>query len=134
MKKCVDILNEKRNTFVNALIKTPGFLHFIVLHILHRKPLHGRAIRKEIENLTQHKLIIGPANIYPLLKEMESEGLLSGRWDMSGIHPRRVYSITESGKEVYKNSKLLIGIKLKELTEVAKKIEMEVFDERRNGK
>ncbi len=129
MKKCVDILNEKRNKFVNALIKTPGFLHFIVLHTLMKKTLHGRGIRKEIEKLTQHKLIMGPATIYPLLKEMEEEGLILGRWDMGGMHPRRVYTITESGKAAYENSKFFIEIKLKELAEVAKSIETEVFDE-----
>ncbi len=122
-------MNEKRNKFVNALIKTPGFLHFIVLHILIKKPLHGRAIRKEIEKLTQHKLIMGPATIYPLLKEMEEEGLIKGKWNMGGMHPRRVYTITESGKAAYENSKFLIEIKLKELAEVAKLIEMEVFNE-----
>jgi PadR family transcriptional regulator PadR len=129
MKKCADFLNERRNKFVNALIKTPGFLDFLVLGILTEKPLHGRGIRKELESLAGHKLIIGPATIYPLLKGMEESALIKGRWDVSGIHPRRVYTITDKGRDVYNNIKPIIKIKIKEFTRVVEIIDREVFNE-----
>ena len=39
--------------------------------------------------------------LYPLLRRLESQGLLQSSWETSGAKPRKYYAITEQGKTVY---------------------------------
>jgi len=44
------------------------------------------------------------SNVYPLLRDWEKNGLIKGRWETGGIkRSRRVYEITNEGREVLKN-------------------------------
>lgn len=51
----------------------------------------------------QEKLIDIEANtLYPLLRRLESQGLLLSQWDTSESRPRKYYEISEKGRLVYK--------------------------------
>ncbi len=51
----------------------------------------------------QEKFIDIEANtLYPLLRRLESQGLLLSQWDTSESRPRKYYSISEKGRLVYK--------------------------------
>ena len=40
--------------------------------------------------------------MYPLLREMEGQGLVEGRWELPDRRTRRYYSITPAGRREYK--------------------------------
>ena len=45
---------------------------------------------------------VNPNTMYPLLREMEGEGLVEGRWELPDRRTRRYYSITPAGRREYK--------------------------------
>ncbi len=40
--------------------------------------------------------------MYPLLREMEGDGLIEGRWELPDRRTRRYYSITPAGRREYR--------------------------------
>lgn len=63
------------------------------------KPYYGYALLQ----LLQEKGIDIEANtLYPLLRRLESHGLLTSDWDTGENRPRKYYSTSEKGKAVYR--------------------------------
>jgi PadR family transcriptional regulator len=52
--------------------------------------------------MTQGVISVNPNTMYPLLREMESNGLIEGRWELPDRRTRRYYSITPAGRREYK--------------------------------
>ena len=48
---------------------------------------------------------IDPNTLYPLLRRLESQGLLESKWETGGAKPRKYYQRTEYGKQIYKQLK-----------------------------
>lgn len=76
------------------------FLQPALLVILTRGENHGFQM---IADLERSGMVSGdsldPAGLYRTLKRMEANGLVTARWDTdSAAKPRRVYSITDSGR------------------------------------
>ena len=77
---------------------TKGLLDMIVLQYLNQKSTHGyqliTAIRKD------YGIYFGPSTIYPLLGELEKKGYVESAWDMNSEKPRKVYKLTNDGKNL----------------------------------
>ena len=69
----------------------------IVLAILSRleEEHYGYSLR---ELLSKKGLEINEGTLYPLLRRLESQGLLDSRWQISEGRPRRYYRIYRKGK------------------------------------
>ena len=67
-----------------------GTLIMVVLAQLN-KPMYGYSIEGN--------------TLYPLLRRLESQGLLKSEWETDETKPRKYYIITEDGKLVYKKIK-----------------------------
>jgi DNA-binding PadR family transcriptional regulator len=52
--------------------------------------------------MTQGVISVNPNTMYPLLRELEANGLVDGRWELPDRRTRRYYSITPAGKREYK--------------------------------
>ena len=52
------------------------------------------------QDLAEHHIEIDEGTLYPLLRRLESQGLLDNEWDVSGPRPRRYYRLNASGQEV----------------------------------
>ena len=81
-----------------------GATKFLILLLLSQTPLHGYALMKLIRNCTGGWLRSTSGNIYPLLREMEKQELVTGIWikEESSTRKRKCYYITEKGlKELY---------------------------------
>lgn len=73
-----------------------GTLVLCVL-LLADEPFYGYSLVSEM----QKKGVDVEANtLYPLLRRLSSQGLLSDSWDTSQSKPRKYYQITNVGKEV----------------------------------
>ncbi len=74
----------------------------LVLHLISREPGYGNRLIEEIEEITQGVISVNPNTMYPLLREMESNGLIEGRWEHPDKRTRRYYSITAAGRREYR--------------------------------
>ena len=73
-----------------------GFLKLAILKLLSVRPMHGYAIMKEIDRLSDHAWNPSPGSVYPALRGMQASGLI----DEERIGRRRVYRLTPFGDEV----------------------------------
>jgi DNA-binding PadR family transcriptional regulator len=71
----------------------------IVLGILSRlqEEHYGYSLR---EDLARRGLEVNEGTLYPLLRRLESQGLLTSRWEVGDGRPRRYYKISARGKRV----------------------------------
>ncbi|MSO42228.1 MAG: PadR family transcriptional regulator [Solirubrobacterales bacterium] len=74
----------------------------LVLHLIAKDPTYGNHLIEEIEEITQGVISVNPNTMYPLLREMESKGLIEGRWEHPDRRTRRFYSITKNGRREQK--------------------------------
>lgn len=84
-----------------------GFAKPIILALLEEKPNYPYSLTKEISTRTSNQIIIAGSNIYPILKNLQDEGLIIG--DRTGSShdntlgkskgpTRTIYSLTQQGK------------------------------------
>ena len=69
------------------------------LHILHHasgQEIHGAWMAEE---LARHGYRVSPGTLYPTLHRMQDSGLLTSRQIVVDGRNRRVYAITEAGRE-----------------------------------
>lgn len=79
-----------------------GYLKLAILFVLTRGPLHGYQMIKRIKELTLGMITPTAGGLYPTLKELENNRLISGRW-VPGKR-KKVYEITERGREVFREA------------------------------
>jgi PadR family transcriptional regulator PadR len=53
-----------------------------------------------IGNLTERGLEIDQGTLYPLLRRLESQGLLESSWRVESDRPRRYYVLSEEGRRI----------------------------------
>ena len=74
----------------------------LVLHLIAREPTYGNRLIESIEEITEGTISVNPNTMYPLLREMEGQGLVEGRWELPDRRTRRYYSITPAGRREYR--------------------------------
>ena len=73
-----------------------GTLVMLVLSRL-REPAYGYAL---VKSLADHGIPIEANTLYPLMRRLESQGLLASEWDNGGSKPRKYYRTTDEGLRV----------------------------------
>jgi PadR family transcriptional regulator, regulatory protein PadR len=86
--------NETLQSFITELRR--GTLTLAVLGAL-RKPRYGYAL---LQTMQQENIDIEANTLYPLLRRLESQGLLSSDWDTSESRPRKYYTVSARGEAV----------------------------------
>jgi len=71
-----------------------GIIILAVLSQLHEEQ-YGYSLIKKLDHLG---LAIEQGTLYPLLRRLESRGLLESSWNVEGSRPRRYYKISKEGK------------------------------------
>jgi DNA-binding PadR family transcriptional regulator len=56
-----------------------------------------------IRSLAEKGLDIDQGTLYPLLRRLESQGLLQSEWNVEGSRPRRYYVISPEGSRILVN-------------------------------
>jgi PadR family transcriptional regulator PadR len=74
----------------------------LVLHLLSREPAYGNRLIEQIEGITDGAISVNPNTMYPLLKQLESRGLVDASWEHPDRRTRRFYSITPAGRREYR--------------------------------
>ncbi len=72
----------------------------VVLAVLSQltRPQYGYSL---VQLLAEKGMPVEANTLYPLLRRLESQGLLQSEWETDGAKPRKYYVITEQGKHVY---------------------------------
>ncbi len=91
---------EELNTIVTNMEQElrRGTVTLCVLSRLN-SPKYGYAL---VEELSVAGMSIEPGTLYPLLRRLESQGLLKSEWETSGPKPRKYYERSEAGTKIYK--------------------------------
>ena len=74
-----------------------GVVELMILRLLDAETLYGYAIVRELKE--RGGLVAGEGTVYPVLRRLESDGLVSAAWSDEGpAGPRKYYHITEAGR------------------------------------
>jgi DNA-binding PadR family transcriptional regulator len=76
-------------------------LPLLVLHLISQGPSYGNQLMERIGGMTAGVLSVNPNTMYPLLRQLESRGLIVGQWEHPERRSRRYYTLTAQGKEEY---------------------------------
>ncbi|MFF2017363.1 PadR family transcriptional regulator [Paenibacillus sp. NPDC058177] len=62
------------------------------------QPQYGYSL---VTVLKEKGVAVDPNTLYPLLRRLEKQGLLDSAWDTNESRPRKYYSLSPAGQEVY---------------------------------
>jgi PadR family transcriptional regulator PadR len=101
-----------------------GVLELCVLSLLKKHDCYGY----EISDYLSKHIDIADGTVYPILRKLRSEGLLTTYMqEESGGPPRKYYSLTKLGRETYEKERA-------EYLNFAKKVEILLEDENNDEK
>ena len=92
--------NEKPVEAIVEQIKSrfiKSFLDLLILRLIEAEPRWGYDIIKETELV--YKVKIRHGALYPMLNKLEAKGLLKSKKELQKGRIRKVYEITETGKQ-----------------------------------
>lgn len=78
-----------------------GTLTLCVLSQL-KTPQYGYAL---LQRLSENHIDIEANTLYPLLRRLESQGMLASNWDTTESRPRKFYYLSEGGVTLYTSLK-----------------------------
>jgi DNA-binding PadR family transcriptional regulator len=79
-------------------IRRRDLFPLLVLHLIEEEPAYGNRLIEEIERITEGVISVNPNTIYPLLRQLESDGMIEGNWEHPDRRSRRYYSVTAAGR------------------------------------
>jgi len=104
-------MSEVERDLIRATIR--GISRLIILWLIDQKPMSGYRIVKEMKRLTGQNIHSGI--VYPLLYELEENGLIAGEWSQKGRRRIKRYTITEKGEKLLNKIKELFEMPVREV-------------------
>jgi len=83
---------------LSGALRRAGLVRLLVLQLLDgEEPAYGNRLIERIRELSAGLVTVNPNTMYPLLRQLEDEGLAVGEWEHPVRRSRRFYRITEAG-------------------------------------
>lgn len=79
-------------------MRRAGLLRLLVLHFLRDAPSYGGRLTERVADVSGGLILVNPNTMYPLLRELEADGLVAGEWEHPERRSRRFYRLTEDGE------------------------------------
>jgi PadR family transcriptional regulator, regulatory protein PadR len=77
-----------------------GTLDLLILKVVSLAPMHGWAIAKRIQQISDDVLRVQQGSLYPALHRLEQQGWISAEWaEAESGRQTKVYSLTHAGRE-----------------------------------
>lgn len=95
-----------------------GDLRYVILSLLEEKPRHGYELIKALEELSSGVYSPSPGTIYPTLSYLEDGGFA----EANAEDKKKLYSITESGKEMLNENREFVKEILKRFAMAGEKV------------
>jgi PadR family transcriptional regulator, regulatory protein PadR len=95
-----------------------GTLDLLIMKTLALEPMHGWAIARRIQQVSDDLLRVQQGSLYPALHRLEHQGWITAEWGASENNRRaRFYSLTKAGRkqltlELSKWERLSTGVDL----------------------
>ena len=102
---------------------TKGLLDMIILQYLEKESMHGYQVITQIRK--GFGVYFGPSTIYPLLGTLEKKGYVKSIWNMNTQRPRKVYELTNEGKNLLNYTENTLNLICKNMV-MDNKIQMHV--------
>lgn len=61
-------------------------------------PQYGYSL---IQNITEKEMEVEAGTLYPMLRRLEKQGVLTSDWDTNESRPRKYYQLSELGFKLY---------------------------------
>jgi DNA-binding PadR family transcriptional regulator len=96
---CDEILKCLREYDLKLLRSMKGFGKTMILWLISKERSHGYELMSKINEISPSdgETIRGPSKIYPVLHDLEEEGLIEGTWGSQGKRKIKYYEITDEG-------------------------------------
>lgn len=111
-------------------MSTTAFVKLYILHLLTENHYYGNKIKDEIKFRLNNKWEPSPGMIYPLLRQLESEGYIEGWWDEPNKRSIRRYQITDEGLKHYKVILLQNKPALDDSLTIIQNVLTDIYDEK----
>jgi PadR family transcriptional regulator PadR len=79
-------------------MRRAGLLRLLVLHFLRDEPSYGGRLMERVGEVSGGLIAVNPNTMYPLLRDLEAEGLVAGEWEHPERRSRRFYALTREGE------------------------------------
>jgi PadR family transcriptional regulator PadR len=99
----------------------------LVLHLIAQEPAYGNRLIESIERITAGVITVNPNTMYPLLRQLESNGLIEGQWEHPDRRSRRFYTITDAGREEQERLRTELEPFLERMAQTIELIQREVY-------
>jgi len=77
-----------------------GTLDLLILRTLQMGPMHGFAVAKRVEQVSEDLLRVEHGSLYPALYRLEEQGFISAFWDVTENNRKaKYYKLTRSGQK-----------------------------------
>ena len=91
-------MKDVRTKTKNELV--PGTLEMLILKTLSRRPAHGYAVARHLEQMSADVLQVGESSLYPALQRLLVSGWVTAEWGETESGRRaRFYRITPAGRK-----------------------------------
>ena len=107
-------------------LRRAGLLPLLVLHYASKEPAYGNRLIERISELTGGALTVNPNTMYPLLRSLEAQGLVAGKWEHPERRSKRFYRVTEAGEEERRRLTAELGPRLDRIVESIRSIRAEL--------
>jgi PadR family transcriptional regulator, regulatory protein PadR len=104
-----------------AELRRSGLVTLLVLHYVAVEPCYGNQLMHRIGSLTAGAVAVNPNTMYPLLRSLETRGLISCGRLRPGPRGTRYYTITPQGETEHRR---LIGHLAPSLDAIASTIDV----------
>ena len=93
-----DLINDTNSSIIVRIMKLTTF-NLATLCMINRAPRSGYDIHKEFGSTPIGQFTDSPGAIYPALRKLEANGLITARIDRAGtLKPRRMFRLTAKGR------------------------------------
>lgn len=113
--------------FVRGPVKSKTLFPALILHLIDRQPDHGYGLMQRIEQVCGDLVAVNTNKIYPLLRRLEERGFLTASWEHPSKRSRRVYAITEQGRERLDRIKTLMLPYLDSISAAIERLKSELY-------
>jgi transcriptional regulator len=77
-----------------------GTLDLLILKTIALEPMHGWAIARRIQQMSNDVLLVGQSALYPALHKLEQQGWIAAEWKLSENNRRaKYYALTRAGRK-----------------------------------
>jgi PadR family transcriptional regulator, regulatory protein PadR len=102
----------------------------LILHLISNSETgasYGNQLIDRIAEITAGTVSLNPNTMYPLLRKLEAEGLIEGRWEHPEKRSRRLYSVTAAGTEEYQQLRSALEPFLDSIVRSITLIKLEIY-------